>query len=215
MLLSVGGSRTSITALSSMISNPSSRNSFIQSSKRVARLYGFQGLDLAWIPIRSSSDMYYMGMLFQEWRAAAKFEATNSTNPELIITAFVEYKPGYSFAYYPVESIQDNLNWVHVSACNYHAPLWAPDYTAAPAPLYDPSTQLNTDSAIKQWLDSGIAPNKLVLLLPFYGFAWKLRNPRDNAIGAAAAGPATNYSTRGLMSYKDIKDYIRGHGDGG
>ncbi|MED6185923.1 hypothetical protein PIB30_061808 [Stylosanthes scabra] len=216
MLLSIGGNRTkNILVLSSMINNPSSRNSFIQSSIRVARLYGFQGLDLAWIPTPSSSDMNYMGMLFQEWRAAAKSEAINSTYPELMLTAAVLYKPGITFAYYPVESIQNNLNWVTVLACDYYGPLWAPNSTRAPAALYDPSGQLNTDNAIKQWIDSGIAPTKLVLLLPFFGFAWKLKNPRDNAIGAAAAGPATNDSTRGLMSYKDIKDYIQGHGDGG
>ncbi|MED6221571.1 hypothetical protein PIB30_056058 [Stylosanthes scabra] len=212
-LLSIGGSRANISleVLSSMIRKPSSRNSFIQSSIRIARLYGFQGLDLAWLPINSSVHMYYIGMLFQEWRAAAKSEATNSTNPELIITAFVEYKPGYSFSYYPVESIQDNLNWVLVSAFSYHTPQREPNFTAAPAALYDPSSQLNTDSAIKQWLDSGIASTKLVLMLPFFGFAWKLRNPRDSAIGAAAAGPATNDST-GFMTYKGIKDYIQGHG---
>ncbi|MED6185925.1 hypothetical protein PIB30_061810 [Stylosanthes scabra] len=213
-LLSIGGSRANISleVLSSMISSPSSRNSFILSSIRVARLYGFHGLDLAWLPINSSVHMYYVGMLFQEWRAAATSEATNSTNPELIITAFVEYKPGYSFSYYPVESIQDNLDWVLVSAFSYHTPEREPNFTAAHAPLYDPSSQLNTDSAIKQWIDSGIAPTKLVLLLPFFGFAWKLRNPRDNAIGAAAAGPATNHSIRGFITYKDIKDYIQGHG---
>ncbi|MED6157971.1 hypothetical protein PIB30_028407 [Stylosanthes scabra] len=71
-----------------MISNDSSRNSFIQSSIRVARIYGFQGLDLAWAPIRSSSDMYNTGMLFQELRAAAECEARNSTNPESPIFAW-------------------------------------------------------------------------------------------------------------------------------
>ncbi|MED6193371.1 hypothetical protein PIB30_018713 [Stylosanthes scabra] len=155
-----------------MISNASSRNSFIQSSIRVARIYGFQGLDLAWVPIRSSSDMNYTGILFQEWRAAAEFEARNSSNPELILTASVRFKPAFRFRYYPVKSIQNNLNWVLVWAYNYHKPWCAPNFTAASTPLYDPSS-------------------------------------------AAAAGPATNDSRRGLMSYKDINDYIRGHGDRG
>ena len=208
-LLSIGGGSANDTVLSLMVSTASSRKSFIQSSIRVARLYGFEGLDLSWIPFKSSSDMKYMGMLFKEWRAAAKSEATNSSYPELIITAAVPYIPALNFAYYPVESIGDNLNWINILASDYYAPGWT-NFTGAHAALYEPSGHVSTDFAIKQWIDTGIAATKLVLSLPFYGYAWKLRNPGDKAIGVPATGPAI--TTGGEMSYKEIKHYIQRHG---
>lgn len=73
-ILSTGGDQNSVT-IHSMLSNISSRKPFIESSIRMARLYGFQGLDLSWSAIETSSDADNLGQLFQEWRLAAKEEA--------------------------------------------------------------------------------------------------------------------------------------------
>ncbi|XP_028760697.1 receptor-like serine/threonine-protein kinase SD1-8 [Neltuma alba] len=208
-LLSIGGGLADYSALSSMVSNVSSRKSFIQSSIRIARSYAFQGLDLSWVSANTSSDMNNMGMLFKEWREAANSEAQNTSNPELILTAAVQFRPGSDFGSYPVESIRSNLNWVHVMAYDYYMPTWA-NFTGAHAALYDPSSDVNTDSGIKEWIGRGVSANQLVLSLPFYGYAWTLENPKDNAIGAPATGPAI--TDDGDMSYKDIKAYIRRYG---
>ena len=84
-------------------------------------------------------------------------------------------------------------------------PEWA-NLTGAQAALYDPSSEANTDFGIRAWIDRGLDASKLVLGLPFYGYAWTLVNPKENSIGAAAKGPAI--SDDGSMSYKDIKGYI-------
>ncbi|KAF4354413.1 hypothetical protein F8388_027347 [Cannabis sativa] len=78
----------------------------------------------------------------------------------------------------------------------------------AQAALFDPSSQTNTDFGISSWIGRGISSSKLVLSLPYYGYAWKLVNPNENSIGATASGPAI--SEDGSMTYKDIKSYIRG-----
>ncbi|MED6146450.1 hypothetical protein PIB30_034564 [Stylosanthes scabra] len=211
-LLSIGGGNSNYTVLSSMVSNASSRKSFIQSSIKVARSYGFQGLDLSWVSANTSNDLNNMGLLFQEWRAAAKSEAINSssnTNQELILTAAVPYQPGSDFGSYPVESIRDNLNWVNVMDYDYYTPQ-STNFTGAHSALYDPSSDVNTDTGIKRWIDSGVSASKLVLSLPFYGYAWKLRNQRENGIGAAATGPAITEG--GDMTYKEIKDYVQRYG---
>ncbi|RDY12089.1 Chitotriosidase-1, partial [Mucuna pruriens] len=208
-LLSIAGGNSNHTALSLMVSKASSRKSFIQSSIGIARLYGFQGLDLSWVSANTSSDMSNMGRLFEEWREAAKSEAANSSTQELILTASVHFRPGLDFTSYPVESIRSNLNWVHVLAYDYYMPQWA-NFTAAHAALYDPSSSVNTDNGIKQWIGSGVTASKLVLGLPFYGYAWNLRNPKDNAIGASATGPAITED--GAINYKDIKAYIQRYG---
>jgi len=208
-LLSIGGGSADHAVLSLMVSKASYRKSFIDSSVKMARLYGFQGLDLSWVSANTSRDMTNMGILFQEWRAAANSEAKNSSQTELILTASVHYSPDVDIASFPVDSIRDNLNWVHVIAYDYYMPQWS-NLTGALAALYDPSSEASTDYGIGAWIGRGLSAGKLVLGLPFYGYAWTLKNPNDNSIGAPATGPAI--TPEGYMSYKDIKAYIKGNG---
>ncbi|XP_054807832.1 class V chitinase-like isoform X2 [Prosopis cineraria] len=153
--------------------------------------------------------MNNMGKLFQEWREAANSEAQNTSDPELILTAAVQFGSGSVFGSYPVESIRSNLNWMHVLAYDYYSPTWA-KFTGAHAALYDPSSDVNTDSGIKEWIGRGVSANQLVLSLPFYGYAWTLKNPKDNAISTPATGPAI--TDDGNVSYKDVKAYIQRYG---
>ncbi|XP_031274683.1 class V chitinase-like [Pistacia vera] len=205
-LLSLGGLEENVAVFSSMASSPSYRKSFIDSSIEIARLYGFQGLDLAWqFPI-NSSDMSNMGVLLQEWKSAVALEARNSSQPELILTARVEYSPFMPAKSYPLEAIQQYLNWVNLVAAGYHIPQ-KENVTGAHAPLYDPNSGVYTDQGVRNWMDGGLSANKLVLGLPLYGYAWKLVNPEDNGIGAPATGPGITKD--GILSYKDIKNHIK------
>jgi GH18 family chitinase len=208
-LLSIGGGSANNTVISLMVSNASNRKSFIDSSMKIARLYGFQGLDFNWVSASTGADMTNMGLLFKEWRAAVNSERRNSSQTELILTAAVPYLPDANIDSFPVDSMRDNLNWVHVMAYDYYGPQWS-NFTGALAALYDPSSQLNTDYGIGGWTGRGLSAGKLVLGLPFYGYAWKLKDPNDNAIGAPATGPAI--TPDGSMSYKAIKAYIQTNG---
>ncbi|XP_031274642.1 putative cysteine-rich receptor-like protein kinase 20 [Pistacia vera] len=208
-LLSLGGSEVNASIFSSMASSPSYRKSFIDSSIEIARLYGFQGLDLAWQFPNDNSDMSNMGILLQEWKSAVALEVRNSSQPELILTARVAYSPFMSARSYPLEAIQQYLNWVNLGAAGYHKPQLE-NVTGAHAALYDPSSDVYTDQGVREWMDGGLSANKLVLGLPLYGYAWKLVNPEDNSIGAPATGPGIKKS--GFLSYKDIKNHIKGSG---
>nr|KYP33297.1 Cysteine-rich receptor-like protein kinase 10 [Cajanus cajan] len=209
-LLSTGGDQNSAT-IQSMLTNASSRNPFIQSSIAMARLYGFHGLDLSWSTIETSSDADNLGQLFHEWRLAAKSEANNSTLPELFLTAAVQASPDLNYGSYPVDRMRSNLDWVHVNAYSYHTPS-TQNFTAAPSALYDPhNTYINTDYYIKAWIGKGLEANKLVLGLPFFGFAWKLQNPDNDKIGALATGPAGG-ADDGSISYRDIKNSVQQNG---
>ncbi|KAH9660245.1 class V chitinase [Citrus sinensis] len=193
-----------------MAGNPSSRKSFIDSSIKIARLYGFQGLDLSWYLANTSWDKYNIGILFKEWRAAVALEAkNNSSQSQLILTATVAYSPYSTAAAYPVDSIRQYLNWVHVFTTDYSVPTWT-NFTGAHAALYDPNSVSNTEYGITKWIEEGLSADKLVLCLPFYGYAWTLVKPEDNGIGAAATGPAL--SEDGLVSYKEIKNHIKSYG---
>ncbi|KAK2642753.1 hypothetical protein Ddye_024516 [Dipteronia dyeriana] len=208
-LLSIGGGDESYSTLSSMVSNSSYRKSFIDSSIKLARLYGFQGLDLSWVSANTSTDMSNMGVLFQEWKGAIDLESRNSSQTRLILTAAVQYSPNLDSASFPIDSIQHCLNWVHVMAYDFYMPTWS-NFTGAQAALYDPSSTTNADYGIGTWIDGGLSADKIVLSLPFYGYAWTLVNPANNSIGAPASGPAI--TEEGNMSFKEIKDYITRYG---
>ena len=211
-LLSIGGADANHTTLSNMVSKASYRKSFIDSSIKIARLYGFQGLDFGWNSANTSSDMTNMGLLFQDWRAAVNSEAKNSSQKDLILTAAVHFSPDLNSVSFPVDSIRSNLDWVHVIAYDYHAPGWS-NYTGAHAALYDPSSNSNTDYGIGAWIGRGLSASKLVLGLPFYGYAWTLKNPSDNGIGDPATGPAAiAIKGGGAIRYYRIKSYVQSYG---
>ncbi|KAI8570425.1 hypothetical protein RHMOL_Rhmol01G0033000 [Rhododendron molle] len=210
-LLSIGGRSTNPLTLSSMISQSEFRKSFIESSIKTARSYGFDGLDFCWFSTRrlnTSSEMANMATLFDEWRLAIESESGNSSGSQLILTMVVRFSPYLDNASFPIESIKKNLNWLHVTFDYYKPTSW--NYTAAFAALYDPGSQWSTEYGINAWIDGGLPANKLVLGLPFYGYAWTLVNPNDSAIGAPAKGPAI--TDDGSMRYKDIKAYMQGSG---
>ena len=127
----------------------------------------------------------------------------------MILTAVVQFTSVLDSASFPIESIRSNLNWIHVMAYDYYMATWL-KFAGAQAALNDPSSDLNTDYGIRQWIGNGISANKLVLALPFYGYAWNLRDSKENYIGAAATSPAITKD--GDMSYKEIKAYIQRYG---
>ncbi|KAK4381109.1 G-type lectin S-receptor-like serine/threonine-protein kinase [Sesamum angolense] len=45
-------------------------------------------------------------------------------------------------------------------------------FTGAHAALYDPSSNLSTDYGINEWIRRGLPANKLVIGLPYHGYAW-------------------------------------------
>lgn len=99
------------------------------------------------------------------------------------------------------------MDWVHISAYDYITPDNGKNSTGAHAALFDPSTNSNTDFGIITWIGRGLSSSKLVLALPYYGYAWTLVNPGENSIGAPARGPAVTEG--GSMRYKDFKRDIQ------
>ncbi|KAF9662786.1 hypothetical protein SADUNF_Sadunf18G0090600 [Salix dunnii] len=188
-----------------MAGNSTYRKSFIDDSIKTARQYGFQGLDFSWLSANTSDNMDNMGTLFEEWRAAIALETSTFSLSELILTAAVQYSPTLDSGSFPIDSIRRNLNWIHVLAYDYYDPEWA-NFTAASAALYNPASDVNTDYGIAAWIYAGLLASKLVLGLPFFGYAWKLANPNENSIGAPATGPAHR------MSYKQINNYSKTQG---
>ncbi|MBA0594246.1 putative cysteine-rich receptor-like protein kinase 20 [Gossypium raimondii] len=207
---SIAGENVTDSVLSSMVSASSKRKSFIDSSIKTARRYGFQGMDLFWV-WPNSTDLSNIGVLLDEWRAAINSEQRQPGESQLILTLAIRYLPTIEMVSYPIDSIRRNVDWAHVVAYDYHLPT-RENFTGLHAALYNPSSNVNTDFGIREWLNKGMPPSKLVLGLPYHGYAWKLVSSQDNAIGAPSSGPAVNID--GSMGYKAIKSYIRDYGYG-
>ncbi|PON38032.1 Mitogen-activated protein kinase kinase kinase [Parasponia andersonii] len=203
------GDKGNYSVLSSMVDKPSNRKSFIDSSIKTARLYGFEGVDLFWLYPNSTSDMSNVGILLDEWRAAVDSESRNSTQSKLVLTMALRYVPDGKSMSYPIESLKRNLDWGHVVAYDYHLPT-KENVTGAHAALYDPYSHKNTDYGVRKWLSSGFPSEKLVLGLPFHGYAWTLANPKaNNGVGSPASSLAVTQD--GSMSYQYIKRYTRSY----
>ncbi|XP_039031833.1 class V chitinase-like isoform X2 [Hibiscus syriacus] len=207
---SISGEKVNDSVLSSMVSTSSTRKSFIDSSMKAARRYAFQGIDLFWV-WPNSTDLSNIGVLLDEWRAAINSEPRKPGESPLILTIAIRYLPTIGTVTYPIDSIRRNVDWAHVVAYDYHLPT-RENFTGVHAALYDPSSNVSTDFGISEWLNKGMLPSKLVLGLPYHGYAWKLVNSQDNAVGAPASGPAVTMD--GSMGYKAIQSYIRDYGYG-
>ncbi|KAJ9688916.1 hypothetical protein PVL29_014530 [Vitis rotundifolia] len=207
--LSIFGERVNSSMLSLMVRQPSYRKSFIESAMKTARLYGFHGLDLFWLWPNTESDMKNMGALLDELRAAVKLESRNSSKAPLILTMAVHYVPTLYSVSYHIEAVQRNLDWAHIPAYDYYLPSRV-NFTHAHAALYDPLSNVSTDFGIREWISKGFPASKLVLGLPYHGYAWTLVNPNHNGIGAPASGIAM--TADGSMSYKYIKWFLRSYG---
>ncbi|KAB5514542.1 hypothetical protein DKX38_028448 [Salix brachista] len=106
----------------------------------------------------------------------------------------VRYSPSLQSVSYPIDSMKRNLDWAHVVAYDYHMPS-RENFTGNHAALYNPSSNISIDFGIREWLSGGYPASKLVLGMPYHGYAWKLVNPTDNSIGAPASARSVYNST--------------------
>ncbi|XP_017618652.1 wall-associated receptor kinase-like 10 [Gossypium arboreum] len=210
-ILSIWVGRTESTTFSLMVNETSRRKSFIESSIKRARLYGFHGLDLCGVEPRNGINMTSFGTFLDEWRAEVASESRNSGKTQLLLTMSANRLPIVNSVSFPIESTKLNLDWVNIEAYDYYVPT-LDRFTGFHAALYDPLGRANTDDAIKEWLKRGFPADKLVLGLPYHGYGWMLVNPGDSGIDSAASGPAVTID--GSMGYKSIKSFILNYGYG-
>lgn len=85
-LLSIGGAAAPFATFGAMVSTKARRKVFVDSSIKLARKYGFEGLDLDWESPQSQLEMTNLATLLKEWRAAVKKEARASKKAQLLLT---------------------------------------------------------------------------------------------------------------------------------
>ncbi|XP_059291360.1 class V chitinase-like [Lycium ferocissimum] len=209
-LLSIGGGDApNKRAYGVMARTPNSRKSFIDSSIRLARQLGFHGLDLDWEYPESATDMTNFGILLNEWRTAINTEARNSGRAPLLLTAAVFYSPRVNNLDYPVPSVARNFDWINLMAYDFYAPNWSASQTNSHAQLFDPVNHVSGSDGITTWIQAGVPTQKLVLGIPFYGYAWQLVNANIHGLRAPASGKSSvSPNNEGSITYSQIQNYI-------
>ncbi|XP_073227044.1 uncharacterized protein [Cicer arietinum] len=210
-ILSIYSGGDSSSVFNSMLNQSSYRQSFIDSSIETARKYGFHGIDLCGVLPKKGKELANLATLLREWRIAITSDARNSKKTELVLVMTGYYLKDSDFISYPFESMQKNLDWVHFAAYDYYVPK-KDNVTGFHAALYGSYGWENTDSGIKEWRKRGFSSNKLVIGLPYHGYAWTLVQQGEDGVGKPAFGPSVTMD--GDMAYKFIKSYIRSFGDG-
>ncbi|KAJ1396281.1 Glycoside hydrolase family 18, catalytic domain [Sesbania bispinosa] len=213
-LFSLGGGGSNSTVFSQMASNRQNRKAFIDSTIKVARKYGFDGIDLDWEFPADEKDMSNLALLYKEWYQAMVVEAQAQRRPRLLLTSAVYYNStirliGDGPRSYPAQAIRQYLDWASPMCFDYHG-AWANETGFNAALLYDPNSEISTKFGIGSWIKSGVPPEKLVMGLPLYGRTWELKDPNVHGVGVEAVGPAVD--TDGTMDYDQILEFNKENG---
>ncbi len=102
------------------------------------------------------------------------------------------------------EKIQASVNWINLMTYDFAGP-WD-STTGYQSNLFTgPKDRLSIDMAVKDYIDKGVQPGKLVLGVPFYGYGWVPGSMDAHGIHQAVKAKAKGSPDEGIATYAEIK----------
>lgn len=177
IVISIGGGSADPTAFS-IAASPENRASFVKScidmyirgnfAPGIHEPGIFDGIDIDWEYPATTADETNFTALLQEFR-----KQLDAIGPGMTLSMAAP-AGSWAYQYINLPTIQHTLNHFNLMTYDFDGP-WT--YTTGfVAPLYqsslDPDPTNNANYSVKSYLAMGIAADKIVFGVPFYGYEW-------------------------------------------
>jgi chitinase len=168
----------------------------------------FDGFDVDWEFPASTTDRDNLTSLLAEFR-----HQLDAVRPGLTL-AIAGPNGRWAYQYINLNQVQQYLDYFGVMTYDYDGP-WKYN-TGFVAPLYrslkDPAPNNNASATVEGYLESGVAPGKIVFGVPFYGYQWSNVPNIDNGLFEPGApdgqGAAYNYIVTIESQFQKRRDSI-------
>jgi len=215
VLLAIGGWSFGTAKFKEVAKSRFSRQTFVFSAVSFLREHNFDGLDMDW-EYPKSSDKDNFSALLTELRQAFDYEAEDSGDEALLLSAAVPVGPDNVRGGYDVPAVAAALDFVNLMAYDFHGK-WE-SQAGHNAPLNAPSSdsewrkQLSVEFAAKMWTRLGTPKEKLVIGMPTYGRSFTLSNPNQWIVNSPTKGGGTagEYTREaGFLAYYEICEMLQ------
>jgi len=168
----------------------------------------FDGFDLDWEFPASTADKQNLTALLAEFR-----RQLDAVKPGLTLS-IAGPNGRWAYQYIDIPQVQKYLNFINVMTYDYDGP-WK-DNTGLVAPLYrslkDPEPNNNASATVEGYLESGLAPEKLIFGVPFYGYEWTNVANLDNGLfepgDSLGQGSAYNSIVNVQSKFRQYRDAV-------
>ena len=221
-LISVGGWEWS-GRFSDIALTPESRTKFAQSGVRFIRTHGFDGIDIDWeFPVaggkddnvRRPEDKDNFTRLMQSLREALDAAGREDGRHYLLTVA-----AGNNAAYLrntDMGAVAGQLDWLNVMTYDMTGP-WS-QRSGHVAPLFrdpamtapDTDPRNNVADVVDLFLAAGVPTAKIVMGVPFYGYAWKGCATGQDGQYQQCGGKGRGTWEEGALDYADIAEHLIG-----
>ena len=214
VLLAIGGWSFGTAKFKEVAETRFARQTFIFSCIPYLREHQFDGLDVDWeYPKRNDKENFVS--FIKELKEAFEYEAEETNNEQLLLSAAVPVGPDNVKDGYDVPSVSKYLDFINLMAYDFHGK-WEKQ-AGHNAPLYAPSSdsewrkQLSVSFAAQMWTKLGAPKEKLVIGMPTYGRSFTLSDAEQYIVNSAAkdGGTAGEYTKEsGFLAYYEVCEML-------